>query len=541
MKQIVIISLIIVICAASGWAQNLTDKVYFDEEWNVISDASKASYYRLYNANDQSTVKPFKDYYIDGTLNGEGFYSEIDKSNGMNFIMQGERKRYFKNGKLECRLIYGDSNLDCEATYYNDSTGKVDRILNFKNNLFDGRQVKYSPDNENEIWKEEFFEKGLMKKEITYFKGKVKQIYTLISRQKESFIVNDTWYCSEDEDSLLSKISVDRIYKFDPNIWYYPFQLYYIDEADQNGAISKRHGKFQRYDRQGRISQEGHYTYDRKSGIWKVYNYKQKSYMVNDYDDTESLPQYFTFDNQPFIGEWDNRYTDSKSGSVGHCNNGLMEGFWIWYDDYGRKSSERNYENGKLQGKTVEYKYHNDGELYLMWIENYVEGKLDGIKEGKGLTDTGEYETMMFYNYKNGILDGEFTDIHDSLLIVGSFKDGELDGYYKAYCEDSYGNAYIVWEGNCKNGNRVGEWTDRYPDENYYEIQNYTDNEPDRFFSYSDDTPFSGTIIRNYYDEQQKHVYTIKKSLIQQINVYDTQTGKQIDVIKFKNGLPINK
>ena len=37
MKQIVITSLLIVICAASGWAQKLTDKVYFDEDWNVIS------------------------------------------------------------------------------------------------------------------------------------------------------------------------------------------------------------------------------------------------------------------------------------------------------------------------------------------------------------------------------------------------------------------------------------------------------------------------------------------------------------------------
>lgn len=540
MKQIVITSLLLVICAASGWTQNLTDKVYFDEDWNMISNASKAKYYRLYNANDQTSVKPFKDYYISGNLKGVGYYTRLDKTNGLNFILEGERTTYFENGNIECKMSYVDGNLDDKVTYYNDSTGKIFQILNFKNNKLDGRQVKYSPDNENEIWKEDYFDKGLMKKEITYQDGNIRKIITLLQRDKESFIANVTYFLTENEDSLLNKQTVDFLYNFDPEIWKYPFQLDYLEKADYNGRISQKHGKCQDYDYQGRIISEEHFINGQRVGLSRVYNYKQNAYAVWDNDDHESCTHYYTLDNQPFTGKWDTRRV-GKNGCIGNCVNGLMEGCWIQYDEYSRKIEELNFINGVQQGNDIHYYYNKTGECIWMWVENYVDGKLDGLKEEKALSDEGEWETYSFFNYKNGILDGEFQDYKDSLLIIGSFKDGELDGYSKAYCIDSYDNTYLFREGNYKNGKRVGEWTYRYPDENYYEIQNYTDNEPDRFFSYSDATPFSGTIIRYYYDEQQKHVYTIKKSLIQQISVYNIQTSKQIDVIKFKNGLPINK
>lgn len=60
-------------------AQKLADKVYFDKDWNIIQNASNAEYYRLYNAKDKSKIglKPYQDYYINGKLQGEGFYSRI--------------------------------------------------------------------------------------------------------------------------------------------------------------------------------------------------------------------------------------------------------------------------------------------------------------------------------------------------------------------------------------------------------------------------------------------------------------------------------
>ena len=217
-----------------------------------------------------------------------------------------------------------------------------------------------------------------------------------------------------------------------------------------------------------------------------------------------------------------------------------MDGYWVWYDDFGRKTMEYNYKDGIKHGKGVTNYYDNDGELYFVWEANYVEGNIDGLKEGKGIID-GEWETICFYNYKNGILDGEFQDYSDSLFIKGHFKDDELDGYYQAYCNDAYDNNYIVREGNYKNGERVGEWIYRYPDDKFYEIQYCDHSAPDRFYSYYDDAPYTGTVVRYFKNGKEKQIYTIKKSFIQQIDVYDAQTGKQTNVIKFKNGLPVYK
>ena len=540
MKKHILIAVIIAAFANICTAQELKDKVYFDEDWNVIADASKATHYRLYNANDQSEgPKPYKDYYVGGKLMGEGFYSRIDKTVGFVFIYQGERKGYFENGNIKSRLFYEGGKLEGKAIYYNDSTGWEEFVYNYKHGQLDGRQVQYSPINENDIWKEEFFNKGVMNKEITYKNGNVRKIFTLISRNKDSFLANVTIFLQEDEDSLLRKATMDFMYNFDPEIWEYPFQMHYLETADINGEISQRHGKYQEFDSQERPLTEDYYVNGKKVGKSRVYNYKQNAYAVYDNDDEATCSHYYTLDNQPFTGQWDTRRIN-HNGCVGNCENGLMEGCWIQYDEYNRKTEEFNFKNGFQDGMDIKYYYDNDGELYFIWESNYVEGKIDGLKEGKILTD-GEWETIIYYTYKNGILDGEFQDYSDSLFIKGHFKDDELDGYYQAYCNDANDNTYLAKEGNYKNGDRVGEWTYRYPDDNYYEIQYCDHSAPDRFYSYYDDAPYTGTVVRYFKNGKEKQIYTIKKSFIQRIDIFDTQTGKQTDVIKFKNGLPVYK
>lgn len=54
MKKNILLAVIIAVFANICTAQEFKDKVYFDEDWNITDDASKASYYRLYNANDKS-------------------------------------------------------------------------------------------------------------------------------------------------------------------------------------------------------------------------------------------------------------------------------------------------------------------------------------------------------------------------------------------------------------------------------------------------------------------------------------------------------
>ncbi len=63
-----------ILSVATCTAQNLRDTIYYDEDWKIVKSKAEASFYRLYNASDKSASrKPYKDYYIDGRLQGEGY------------------------------------------------------------------------------------------------------------------------------------------------------------------------------------------------------------------------------------------------------------------------------------------------------------------------------------------------------------------------------------------------------------------------------------------------------------------------------------
>jgi len=464
MKQIVITSLLIVICAASGWAQKLTDKVYFDEDWNVISNASEASYYRLYNAKDKSTgLKPYQDYYINGKLQGEGFYSRIENDGGnLIFIEEGEQKNYYDNGTLHAKwykkngvmdgedisyyesgmkewvLIYKNDILQ-KATKYDDSTGTIDRILTYKNGVLDGKQIQYVPFDRNTVWKEEFFNNGLMQKEIGYVDGKVRKIFTLISRTDTNFVANETWFYREDEDSLVGKKSVDMIYDFDPKVWRYAFQMYYVETANFNNAISEYHGKCQTFDRQNRILTDGQYSYGEKIGKWTYYLYDQNCYYIEDYDNKDAVRHYYQLNNKPFNGKVVT--TDSK-----------------------RMKFQFNIKDGIHCGPYTVYHY-DDGELYMKYFGNFDEnGKEDGYFHAEIEID-GEWKTVDYSNFKHGVKHGEWRENQSDSIIFKNYNNGLLDGEYHICIANMYedyslpkDSLWHITEGNYKNGLRSGHW-----------------------------------------------------------------------------------
>ena len=570
MKTTIIIAVMAILSVATCTAQTLNDKVYFDEDWNIVAKASDASYYRLYNAKDKSAgLKPYKDYYIDGRLQGEGFYSHINNANGkIEFVEEGEQKNYYDSGKLrqtwtmkmgkidgedisyyesgsvKWRMNYIDGYREGTSTKYNDTTGTIDMVLNYKNGHLDGKQIQYDPLDKGTVWKEEHFNKGLMEKEITYGSdGNVRKIFTLIERYKDGFTANETWYYRMDEDSLASKTSVDFYYDFDPDIWQYAFSLHYVESANFNGEICERHGKYQTYDRKNRVITDGHYNAGEKDGIWKRYDYKQKVYCVKNYDEKMTCEQFYTFDNEPYSGQYDSRYHNGQAGRVGLCKNGLQEGLWTAYDDKDRKDYEHYFKNGKPHGKVISYYYDDNGELYFTWTSNYVDGKLDGVKEGSMLID-GKWEVTVYTNYKNGEKHGEFLDLQDSIFYKGNYKEGYLDGEFIAYYIDGDNNEITIRKGNYRNGKQIGEWYYYYHENQMYSIVNYDDdNIPNRYYNLNH-TPYTGTLNTSYTDDDgvsKPMIMFIKNSFIQQIQYPDPKTGEILSTWKFKNGLPIEE
>lgn len=572
MKRTFIIAVLSVLFTSIATAQNLKDKVYFDEDWNVITNASKAAYYRLYDAKDHSDgLKPYKDYYISGKLQGEGFYSKVEKNNGIvTFVEEGEQKSYYENGKLKehwfkkngkingedisyyesgmikMRMNYVGGKREGTATRYYDSIGTVNYVLNYKNGRLEGKQVQYDPEEGKYIWKEEFFNNGLMEKEITYSDdGNIRKVFTLLTQYQDCFTANETWYLKEEEDSLAGKITVDFLYDFDPDVWEYAFQLGYVEISNINGKITKKNGKYQQYDRQGRILEEKHYINGKPTGIHKIYNYKQNVYVVLDNDEKEYTAHYYTFDNQSFSGQWDSR-CGNRSGDIGQCEKGLREGLWVGYDSKNRKDYECNYKNGKPHGKKVNYCYNDEdeGQLVFKWITNFVDGKRDGIMTENMLCDNGEWEVINFYNYKNGKQHGEFREIKDSIYYEGYFNDGYPDGEYEAFYWDNNGKKVIMEKGTFRNGRQIGEWRFTYPEDKIYQIYNYSDNSAPSQYYNLDGTPFTGKYNTEYLDDEDDYksktmTLIIKNSLVQEIQYLDSESGKVTSVKKFKKGLPI--
>lgn len=464
MKKSIIIAVMAVISIATCTAQNLNDKIYYDKDWNVISNASDASYYRLYNAKDKSTgLKPYQDYYINGKLQGEGFYSRIENDGGnLIFIEEGEQKNYYDNGKLhekwykkngvmdgedisyyesgmkEWVLIYKNDIIQ-KATKYDDSTGTIDRVLTYKNGELDGKQIQYVPFDRNTVWKEEFFNNGLMQKEIGYVDGKVRKIFTLISRTDTNFVANETWFYREDEDSLVGKKSVDMIYDFDPKVWRYAFQMYYVETANFNNAISEYHGKYQSFDRQNRILTDGQYFNGEKTGKWTNYLYDQNCYYIDDYDDQNGTTKYYTLNHKPFNGK-----------VVTTESNGMKCQF--------------NIKDGIHRGPYTVYHY-DDGELYMKYFGNFDEnGKEDGYFHAEIEID-GEWKTVDYSNFKHGVKHGEWRENQSDSIIFKNYNNGLLDGEYHICIANMYedyslpkDSLWHITEGNYKNGLRSGHW-----------------------------------------------------------------------------------
>lgn len=84
-------------------AQNSSlDTLYYDKEWKGVSNKAFASFYRVLDLSDKSTVKKhFRDYYITGELQSEGGYISIDPADDKNSFFDGEWIKYYKSGNVE--------------------------------------------------------------------------------------------------------------------------------------------------------------------------------------------------------------------------------------------------------------------------------------------------------------------------------------------------------------------------------------------------------------------------------------------------------
>ncbi len=578
MKKLLFISAMALMGAGGLQAQNLSDTIYYDEDWKVVHKVSDAAFFRLYDGSDKSEGrKMFKDFYITGEIQSEGCYLFIDPEDDHRSVFDGESTLYHKNGNRKSVYTYSrsvlqgycaefdsagvmreegnfkDGELDGHCYQYYES-GEKSADLFYVDGLLDGKQVHYLGGRVNG---EEYFEDGVCKKDISFFFGtdSVMEVFSLIDRQEETFTANKTRYFRKDQDAEVGMVSADYVFDFDPEIWEYPFQFYYLwtCELGAEEPLKTYHGKYQEYDHEGRILKDGQYQDGEKIGEWKYYHYEQNVYQVSGYDRMDTPDHYYTLDGRDFSGEYVSRHPNGKVSMSGNCIDGFKDGVWTVRDSLGHKTVENTFKNGKLHGKTVEYFYweETDTEPYYIRESNFEGFDLEGLSVSK-IFMNGNWETIEFRNFRNGKREGAAQFLNDNgLLVVCNFRNDLLDGDYARYSvdnvEDILSKNYLCHsKGMYRNGDRTGLWTYYNHDDKICWTCDYDNlNSPILYYNLNG-KPFTGTLRDNLETDDPDDdsaadtaVIIIKKSLVQRVEYINSKTGKVIAVDVYKKGVKV--
>ncbi len=89
------------------------DTLYFDADWNKTTKA-EAEFYRLLPLKKIENLYLVKDYYLNGSIQMEGYYSNVEKEE-----LDGKAVWYYKNGQKSEVRHYKKGVLDGTSAYYN--------------------------------------------------------------------------------------------------------------------------------------------------------------------------------------------------------------------------------------------------------------------------------------------------------------------------------------------------------------------------------------------------------------------------------------
>lgn len=110
-------------------AQQQQDTIFYDDNWNEISNKDSVSFYRIiFKESDQFKVL---DYYINGNLQMEGYFSSIEDR-----IKEGYFKYYIESGLISSEGLFKNNKEEGVWKYYN--LGKIWSVQNYKNGELDG-------------------------------------------------------------------------------------------------------------------------------------------------------------------------------------------------------------------------------------------------------------------------------------------------------------------------------------------------------------------------------------------------------------------
>ena len=183
-------------------------------------------------------------------------------------------------------------------------------------------------------------------------------------------------------------------------------------------------------------------------------------------------------------------YYKDKIKEIGHWKDGKQNGIFQLYTEEGILVDDANFKEGERDGLTEQF-YSDTGKLRVSG--NYKNGVLDG--EFKAYYPNGNLQGEV--NYKNGEMNGEFKEYHENknIRLSGSYKNSLQDGEWKSYLEDGTLETIV----NYKDGELNGLKEDYYKNGNVWTRQEFKNNDLDGVYEvyYENGNPQLKAKIKN--------------------------------------------
>ncbi|KAA5821398.1 hypothetical protein FPF71_16090 [Algibacter amylolyticus] len=547
------------------------DTLYFNSNW-VKSTKKEASFYRLIPIKKVGDLFEIKDYYTNGNLQMEGYYSNLEDK-----TFHGEVKWYYENGQLREVRHYNNNVLVGEALYYSkkgflraqgiykdntywsgtflDNCCYVGYILEYKDGKKTGRLRFHNDSNQMAV-------KVLLENDsltiINHFNREGKKVGSLTSLNYYPKEGLQATYFTNGEDDIIG------------------FEKYF---HYKNG---KMNGEEAVYKKDGTLIAKGINKDDNafsgtffKSKILKTYvNGKLEGDEIGYSSKMLPVAKGINKDDKHLQGQFIELYRDR----IASYTDGKLDGKQTTYfsDEYKNVASYYTISNHKIDGESVHYTkegkqyakgiYKNNSEwngTFLSQDKSTFSSYKNGIKHGLFIFYDYKGKEIERQEYKEGQLEGSVTS-------SGFFKDRICACEYKnnkpfkgEVCKDYsvvlYNDGHVV-----KNASYLYDDPTKVKSISYYENEKITkqskfvDNKEytlifkdDRRYSGQDYSEYSGSITSfkngmehgSFYNKDSYYSFSIsgnkKEGHLDGIITFENLNTNIITTCSYKKGLPI--
>ena len=127
-------------------AQVQIDTLYYDKDWKGIEHPAFATYYRVTMSSKTESVRNrYRDFYMNGKMQGEGFYISIDPQDDSKSVFDGEYTVYYENGNKSSSGSYVNGQKEGLQRAYLEN-GALNIEVEYKNGMPNGQYKQYDED-----------------------------------------------------------------------------------------------------------------------------------------------------------------------------------------------------------------------------------------------------------------------------------------------------------------------------------------------------------------------------------------------------------